>query len=340
MTLETFREISAPEAIALAPRVSVYVAAYRHEKYLEAAVDSIMAQQTDFPIEVVIGEDRSPDGTLAIALELQRKYPQNVRVIAGDENVGGLRNSTRCLALCRGDFIAFCEGDDFWHDPHKLQIQIDVMMADANIMLCHTDYDRLIGRRLKRSMHTRNPSPYLADGDAYLSLLHEWTVMTVTSVYRASIIRNFLETAFLRFDWPFGDYPKSLYASVQGSVAYVPRSTGTWRKVRGSLSNAGFSATLRLRLAAIECKDVFMEAFPVPEDVQSSVRDRANRTIMHDAFYADDLTTYLQAKARCSPSARRYLRDWLSEAGIRARLPVLMARVFRKAVLRMTSHAL
>jgi glycosyltransferase involved in cell wall biosynthesis len=340
MHLETFREISSPEVIAITPRVSVYVAAYRHEKYLTEAVDSIMAQRTDFPVEVVIGEDCSPDGTLAVAVELQRKYPQSVRVIAGAGNVGGLRNSTRCLALCRGDFIAFCEGDDFWHDPHKLQIQIDIMMADANIMLCHTDYDRLIGRRRKRSMHARNPSPYLADGEAYVALLHEWTVMTVTSVYRASMIRDFLRTPFLRFDWPFGDYPKTLYASVRGSVVYVPRSTGTWRKVRGSLSNAGFAATLRLRLAAIECKDVFMEAFPVPENVRSSIRDKANRIIMHDAFYADDLTAYLQAKARCSSRARQHLHDWLRETGMRLRLPVLLARAYRQAVLRMTSHAL
>ncbi|HEY4292532.1 glycosyltransferase [Luteibacter sp.] len=338
MTSDTYREISSPEIAETKPLVSIYVATYRHEKYLTQAVESIVAQKLDFPIEIVIGEDHSPDGTLAVAIELQRRHPDKVRVIAGDGNVGGLRNSTRCLALCRGDFIAYCEGDDYWHDLRKLQSQIDIMTADPQVVLCHSDYDRLIGTRIKRSMHARYPSPFLARGASYIPLLHEWTVMTVTCVYRASLIRDFLRTPFNRLDWPFGDYPKALYASTQGTVAYLPRSTGTWRKVRGSLSNAGFPAILRLRIADVECKQVFMAAFPVDDQIRRSVLDRAQRIIMRDAFNVGDVEAYRAAMSRCSPTARRPIFDAVRMMGLHLRFPVVITRAYRNLILRLTAH--
>lgn len=340
MTGPGFTEISNPGRLVATPRVSVYVAAYRHEKYLRQAVESVLAQDTPFVIEVVIGEDCSPDGTRGIALALQEAYPEQVRVIAGDVNVGGLRNSTRCLPLCRGEYIAYCEGDDFWHDPAKLRLQIEAMDADRRIMLCHTDYDRLIGRRRKEAMHARAPSRHLANGDAYEALLHEWTVMTVTCVYRASLIHEFLKTPFNRMDWPFGDYPKALFASTHGRVAYIPRSTGTWRKVRGSMSNAGFAATLRLRTAGLECKKAFMEEWPVSRQTQESVYDMAGRVIMHDAFLADDLGAFRLGRSLLAPGASGALSGLWGDIAMRMRIPVAIARSWRRMLMRLTTHAL
>jgi len=98
-------------------------------------------QKTDFPFEFVIGEDCSPDKTREICFEYQKKYPDKIRVLWSEKNLyrnphpaGG--NGARTTAHCRGEFIAFCEGDDYWTDPLKLQKQVDVMRAHPEVSLC------------------------------------------------------------------------------------------------------------------------------------------------------------------------------------------------------------
>lgn len=124
------------------PVVSVHMMAYRHEKYIAEAIESVMMQQTDFEFELVIGEDASPDRTREICFEYQRRYPERIRVLWSKENVfsiGG--NATRITNACRGEFIAFCEGDDYWTDPYKLQKQVDVMRKHPNVGLCFCNAD-------------------------------------------------------------------------------------------------------------------------------------------------------------------------------------------------------
>ena len=136
------RELSDIEHLCKKPIVSVHMMAYRHEKYIAQAIESVMMQKTNFEFELVIGEDASPDRTREICFEYQRRYPDRIRVLWSNENVfdiGG--NATRITAACRGEFIAFCEGDDYWTDSCKLQKQVDVMRKHPNVGLCFCNAD-------------------------------------------------------------------------------------------------------------------------------------------------------------------------------------------------------
>ena len=136
------RETSDKACLCARPVVSVHMMAYRHEKYIAEAIESVMMQKTDFEFELIIGEDASPDKTREICFEYQRKYPDKIRVLWSDANVfsiGG--NEVRITAACRGEFIAFCEGDDYWTDPYKLQKQVDVMRKHPNVGLCFCNAD-------------------------------------------------------------------------------------------------------------------------------------------------------------------------------------------------------
>ena len=116
------------------PLVSVRIVTYNHEKYICECIDSVLAQQTDFEFEIVIGEDCSHDRTRKICFEYQTKYPDKIRILWWHENVsssGG--NGRRTIAHCRGKYIAFLEGDDYWTDPLKLQKQIDMIRAMDSI---------------------------------------------------------------------------------------------------------------------------------------------------------------------------------------------------------------
>ena len=130
-------ETSDPERLCKHPVVSVHMITYNHEPYIRQAIEGVMMQKTDFEFELIIGEDASQDKTREICFEYQKKYPDKIRVLWWHENVSKLGgNGRRVSARCRGEYIAFCEGDDYWIDPLKLQKQVDVMRKYPNVGFC------------------------------------------------------------------------------------------------------------------------------------------------------------------------------------------------------------
>lgn len=105
------------------PKVSVCMIAYHHAAYIREAIESILSQDVDFPIELVIGDDCSKDNTVAICEEYAARDAR-VRLLPRERNLGVMPNFTRTLRACRGQYIAVCEGDDFWTDTLKLRKQV------------------------------------------------------------------------------------------------------------------------------------------------------------------------------------------------------------------------
>lgn len=106
--------------------VSVCMISYNHGKFIAQAIESILSQQTDFPIELVIGDDFSTDDTYDICMHYASR-DRRVRVLERDRNVGVMNNFTRTLKECGSEYVAVCEGDDYWTDARKLQKQIDFL---------------------------------------------------------------------------------------------------------------------------------------------------------------------------------------------------------------------
>lgn len=279
-------EISNLSALPANPLVSVYTLAYRHEKFIADAIEGVISQQCDFPIELIIGEDCSPDRTREIVLDYQRRYPQLIRVLTSRQNVGAYANARRCQLATRGKFIAMCEGDDFWHHPQKLQMQVNLMNENQEMAFCHTDFDRKTRFRTWRSKHKNHPSSWLAKGNAYVALLHEWSVMTATCMFRRDVMMSFMGTEFDNPNWPFGDRNKLLYASQFGVVGYIDVSTTTFRKVRGSAMNKSMAARLNMELATYQCVSLFLERYPADPVTDRVARARLKRKIYAAAFYA------------------------------------------------------
>ncbi|MBP5385741.1 MAG: glycosyltransferase [Lachnospiraceae bacterium] len=110
------------------PVVSVIFITYNHEKYVEKALRSVLEQKTDFDFEVVVGEDCSTDRTREIVSAVAAEYPDRVRLLFRDKNLGRpTLNVYETTMECRGDYLAYLEGDDFWTDPYKLQKQVDYL---------------------------------------------------------------------------------------------------------------------------------------------------------------------------------------------------------------------
>lgn len=125
--------------------VSVLCATYNQENYIRQCLDSILGQETDFRFEVIVRDDCSADKTTDIVLEYAEKYPDQVIPLILEENhYSHGKNDIafiKLFSLIRGRYFAICEGDDFWMDPKKLQIQVDFMETHPEYsMCCHTAY--------------------------------------------------------------------------------------------------------------------------------------------------------------------------------------------------------
>ena len=109
------------------PLVSIVCITYNHEQYLRQALEGFLMQECDFPYEIVLAEDCSTDGTREICREYAAKYPKIINYIWSENNVGAVENEARAIRAAKGKYIALCEGDDYWTDSKKLQMQVGFM---------------------------------------------------------------------------------------------------------------------------------------------------------------------------------------------------------------------
>lgn len=116
--------------------ISVIVLSYYHEKYIAQALDSILMQETSLRYEVLVGDDASGDRTPEIIQEYAAKYPDIIKPVLREENVGANYNSWDLIRRTKGKYIATLEGDDFWLDPHKLQKQFDFLESHPEYIGC------------------------------------------------------------------------------------------------------------------------------------------------------------------------------------------------------------
>jgi glycosyltransferase involved in cell wall biosynthesis len=123
--------------------VSVCMITYNHEKYISDAIEGVLMQKTEFPIQLIIGEDCSTDRTRTICEEYACEYPDKIKLLPSERNYGMMSNFLRTISASNGEYIAICEGDDYWLDDKKLQKQYDYMQHDGRcVMVYHDVYKR------------------------------------------------------------------------------------------------------------------------------------------------------------------------------------------------------
>ncbi|MBZ9631477.1 glycosyltransferase [Salegentibacter sp. LM13S] len=127
-----------PGKIQQPPLVSVCIQTYNQALFIEKSLDAILSQKTNFKYELLLGDDDSLDGTREICIDYAKKYPEKIRLFLHhrENNISiaskptGIFNSLYNLFSSRGEFIAYCDGDDVWTDEYKLQKQVDYLLAN------------------------------------------------------------------------------------------------------------------------------------------------------------------------------------------------------------------
>jgi glycosyltransferase involved in cell wall biosynthesis len=207
------------------PLISVALITYNQEQYIAQAIESILMQEGPFNYELVIGEDCSTDNTRAIVMDYQRRYPGVIRVISSDENMGMMPNLTRTIKACKGKYIAFCEGDDYWLSPYKLEKQLNFMMENPSLSLSfHAVRAKSESNNIDKIRMNYNGERIFSKKDVILkggSLFNMSSVMI-----RHGIIDDWIE-------WyagcPITDVPLALIAIDKGVIGYLDQVLSVYR---------------------------------------------------------------------------------------------------------------
>lgn len=166
------------------PKVSIVCTVYNHAPYLRDCLEGFVMQQTDFPYEAIVHDDCSTDDSQSIIAEYAAKYPDIIKPVYETDNQyshhdGSLRRSVE--KHIRGEYVAICEGDDYWTDPHKLQRQIDFLESHPEYSLSFHNVSIESDRRDKTGLLTN-----LASGDYSADqIIETWSVPTCSVVLRS-----------------------------------------------------------------------------------------------------------------------------------------------------------
>lgn len=222
-----------------APLASIVVITYNQEQSLPMTLDSLLAQNTSFPFEIVVGDDCSKDGTRAVIADYAARFPEIVRPIYNEHNLGILGNYASTLSQCRGKYRSACAGDDFWNDPEKLQLQVDIMEKDPEIGLVYTDVHMdsvTTGQNFVRRCH--DPQE-----DTFTQLLRGCFITAPTVCFRASLLEYVDFDEFQRLGFQMEDYPMWLTFSLHTAFFHLKRPTVTYRIEREYINDAREVAT-------------------------------------------------------------------------------------------------
>lgn len=208
------------------PLVSVYCMTYNQEKTIAQAIEGIVTQKTDFPFELIIHDDASTDRTVDIVREYAARYPEIIRPIYQAENKFHTCNLIKTFIhpVSRGKYIALCEGDDYWTDPDKLQLQAEYMESDPDCSLCFHAVQQLTpdGKLM-------NYRPLKETGKVSASLVIKRGGLfcpTASLMFRRDVMDTW--PAF-REQADVYDYPAQVLAATMGRVHYIDRIMGVYR---------------------------------------------------------------------------------------------------------------
>lgn len=213
---------------------------YNHKRFLAQAIESALTQRTDFPFEIVLSDDCSTDGAPEIARRFAQRYPERIRLLSHEANLGLTRNIAQTIEACRGEYVANLEGDDYWTHPEKLQRQVDYLDANKDCTWCFTratviDAD---GGAIAAPPVVRTVRPKYSLAD-YLERQFQPRFCTV--MFRHRLFSRFPEWYYRM---PTADLPLHVFNSETGGlIGFVDEEMAAYRIHQGGVWSQGMKPT-------------------------------------------------------------------------------------------------
>jgi len=277
----------------IVPLVSITIITYQHKLFIAQCIESALAQETNFPYEIIIGEDGSTDGTREICIEYAEKYPDKIRLFLRDRRLTALElpdkvllfNGNFCRKSTRGKYFALLDGDDYWIDNRKIEKQVDFLETNNDFSLCFTDgyiLDELRGKATYPMYKVLPKSEY-----STADVIRVRPGQTCTLMFRSTAV---LPPPVWVFGLVHGDVVLKILAAQYGKVGFIPDKTGVYR-----IHDGGFySGKVDQRLS-------------IYRSLESYTRTRDNIDQKYAKYFSSRLYGLHMLAARLEAEAKQYI---------------------------------
>lgn len=277
------------------PFVTILCATYNQEDYIAQTIEGFLMQKVNFPIEIIVHDDASTDGTAEIVRQYAEKYPDIIKPILQKENQYSQNSNiweNFMYPKAQGKYIAECEGDDYWIDPNKLQRQVDFLESHPDYIYSHTAfkyYDQVTGifredTSIKENLRIQQEEPenigiYILDHNRY-------RIQTVTTLFRRELRSKLTDKFAIGSYFPMGDTQLFFFASQNGKIHYDPTPTAVYRLSPHSVCRRGEKSKARFRFD-LSCEEmrVYLSKYISNERVIQKFRKDFGKALIRYATF-------------------------------------------------------
>jgi glycosyltransferase involved in cell wall biosynthesis len=203
-------------------KVSICSITYNHGRFIQQAIESWLMQKTNFEIEIIISDDKSKDETVDLITEYASKDPR-IKLIANEKNIGMMPNFIQALKACTGDYIALCEGDDYWIDENKLQEQVDFLEQHKDYSICFHKAKLVYDDGVPHFYSDINADTPVTT--TLYDLVKGNYIHTPTCVFR----KNFSDFPDWFVNVPTGDWALHILNAEYGKIHFIKEEMGAYR---------------------------------------------------------------------------------------------------------------
>ena len=279
--------------------ISIVIPSYNRADTVGQTIDSILAQKVDADVEIVIGDDCSTDNAREVLLQYKEQHPDTVKLLFHEQNMGLGANWATCVKACKGKYICNCDNDDYWHNEHKLQIQLNYMKSHPKSNICitnHRTHNRTTGE-------IKEVEVVLDHEHIQEQMWHGGKFCNATIMYRADFMRAHLDLdEFIKRRFTLQDWPAWVILTAYTDIDLIPLSTATFGIETVSITRPDTVEKYSKRLAGDKevCRylgELFPEKFPYTEEMWENF---ANEQLMKKAFAVGDFEAAKKYGKECS----------------------------------------
>ena len=258
--------------------VSIHCLTYNHEPYIRQCLEGFVMQQTNFRFEAVVHDDASTDGTAAIVREYAKKYPDIIKPILESENQYSKHDGSLERIMdekCIGKYIAFCEGDDYWIDPFKLQKQVDFLEAHSDYGMVFTDY-QIIYESCGKLVLKKCKIPIINDAALMWKVLSQKDLLigTTTVLGRNSLHRQIRDVKEDFDGYLMGDTQMLFHFARLSKVHCINDVTAVYRKHQSGATGGGsLTKSLAFSKSVMKMKTHLANKYQAPQWVYKDIAD-------------------------------------------------------------------
>lgn len=246
------------------PDVSVFIITYNQERTIAQTIESILMQEGDFSLELVIGEDCGTDNTREICKTYQQKYPEKITLLLHDTNQGLVKNFIDTIRLCRGKFIGVCAGDDYWIDKQKIAKQLTFFDANPYFGAVTTSGYRLL---VEKNKLVEGIAPLQPVSDGYV-FDKTWRggvyAMPLSLLFKAELLQFINFDEFISRKFSVEDVPMQAIMAKNTRFGHIPDLCVVYRVYNSSQTFINFNHPryLYYHQGLVEIRRYLDELFP------------------------------------------------------------------------------